>query len=278
MDEPGDVNLDRPIPPESSDFTPRRRRPVALIAVVAVLVLALGGGYLYLRRTPSEPAAPAAVATAPARPAAGAEEEIALPPLDETDPIVRDLVSKLSSHPAVAAWLTTDGLLLNFVVVTTRIANGEAPNAELKALGTVPRFTLRESRDTLYMDPSSYRRYDRYAEAIAELDARGTARLYQMVKPRVVDAYGRLGGRGAEFDPVLERAIVEMLEVPVVEGNIELVPHGTVYAYADERLQRLTAPQKQLLRMGPENVRRIQAKLREIADYLAIPASRLPPA
>jgi hypothetical protein len=38
----------------------------------------------------------------------------------------------------------------------------------------------------------------------------------------------------------------------------------------------MSAAQKQLLRMGPKNVQAIQGKLREIADYLAIPASRLP--
>ena len=36
-------------------------------------------------------------------------------------------------------------------------------------------------------------------------------------------------------------------------------------AYADERLEHLTAAQKQLLRFGPRNVERIQAALRAFA-------------
>ena len=43
------------------------------------------------------------------------------------------------------------------------------------------------------------------------------------------------------------------------------------------QLQELSAAQKQLLRMGPQNVRTVQSKLREIATALGIPASRLPP-
>jgi hypothetical protein len=39
----------------------------------------------------------------------------------------------------------------------------------------------------------------------------------------------------------------------------------------------MSAAQKQFLRMGPQNVRVIQRKLREIAFSLAIPESRLPP-
>ena len=38
----------------------------------------------------------------------------------------------------------------------------------------------------------------------------------------------------------------------------------------------LTGVQKQLLRMGPRNVRIIQSSLREIALALGIPAERLP--
>ncbi len=75
---------------------------------------------------------------------------------------------------------------------------------------------------------------------------------------------------------MLERAIVELLEVPVVDGNVALAPHGTVYAFEDEELQAMTAAQKQLPRMGPQHVRAVQAKLRDIASALGIPESRLP--
>ena len=37
---------------------------------------------------------------------------------------------------------------------------------------------------------------------------------------------------------------------------------------ADPRLENLSTPQKQLLRTGPDNMRRIKAKLREIQDML----------
>jgi hypothetical protein len=278
MHEPADINLDKPGAPDPDDLIPPRSVPIVPIVAAVVLLLALAGGYLYLRRTPSPAPAPAATAT-PSAPVETREpgEQITLPPLDESDPIVRDLVGRLSSYPAVTAWLTTEGLLLNFVAVTSRIARGEIATGELKALGTIPRFRPIEKQGTVRVDPASYQRYNAYVEAVAALDARGTARLYSTLEPRIREAYTRQGGQGADFDPVLERAIVEMLKVPIVEGNVELVPMGVVYGYADERLQALSPAQKQLLRMGPQNVRRVQEKLREIADYLAIPASRLPP-
>ena len=273
----GDVDLDGGVIPDRGVPPPRDRPPTGLIITIVVLLVALVAAYLFLRRAPVE-----SVRQDTAKPTEvpvqhEAEQAIVLPPLDETDALVRHMVEKLSTHPAVAAWLTTNGLLLNFVVVTSRIAGGVTPVAELKAVGPIARVRPRKAGDDLFIDPASYRRYDRYAAAVSSLDARGTARLYTTLKPRITEAHERVAPNGGEFDRVLERAIIEMLEVPVVEGNVELVPHGTVYAFADERLQALTAAQKQLLRMGPQNVRIVQAKLREIASALGIPASRLPP-
>jgi hypothetical protein len=278
-EEPADINLERFGPETPGDAPPPSRRPVALLAIVGVLILGLAGGYVYLRRPRAEPSVPAArqePSKAPPQSQAEAGDQIPLPPLDETDALVRQLVGRLSSHPTVAAWLTTDGLILNFVVVTASIANGDTPVAELKAIGPVPRFRTRSARDILYIDPSSYGRYDRYADAVSALDARGTARLYATLKPRVREGYRRVGGVDENFDPVLERAIIELLKVPVVEGSVELHPKGIVYGFADPSLERLTGAQKQLLRMGPKNVRVVQGKLREIASYLGIPESRLP--
>ena len=277
-DDPADINLDRFTQEHDRSPAPRPRPPAGLAFIALALIVALVAGYFYLRRAPAEPprSAGAKISETRADRKAANENTINLPPLEETDPLIRELVGRLSSHPTVAAWLTTDGLILNFVMVTNAIANGGIRNAELKAIGPVPRFRIKEARDNMYIDPSSYRRYDRYAEAVASIDARGAARLYESLKPRIGDAYRKLDGAGDDFNPVMERAIVELLRVPIIEGEVELEPKGIVFGFADPKLEGLTAAQKQLLRMGPQNVRRIQAKLREIADYLAIPATKLP--
>ena len=278
-DDPLDVDLEKPAAEDQGAIAPRRSKTLVM-GVAAALVLALILGYLYLRSPSRQPAPTAATPSAQPKtaPNTGAEpgEQIPLPPLDETDALVRQLIGQLSAHPTVAAWLTTDGLILNFANVTRQIAGGESPTQELGAIGPVPAFRARTVRGDLFLDPSSYRRYDRYAQAVASLDARGTARLYATLKPRILEAYRRMGQPTADFDPVLERAIAQMLSVPVVQGEAELAPSGIVYAYVDPRLESLTDAQKHLLRMGPENVQTIQAKLREIADYLGIPAARLP--
>jgi hypothetical protein len=73
---------------------------------------------------------------------------------------------------------------------------------------------------------------------------------------------------------------VGLLQAPVVDGDVrvEMGGEGIGYRFADAKLEELTPAQKQLVRMGPRNLRIIQDRLRQFALALGIPASRLPAA
>jgi hypothetical protein len=267
---------------EPASPPPARPTPSRLPLVAGVLAaIALGvGAYVYLRPAGDTAAPPAGVTgtdatVAPATPLGVAVEPIELPPLDQTDTLVRDLVRMLSTHPRVAAWLTTDELIRNFVVVVENIAAGQTPARHLRVLKPAGPFTVLGEPPNVTLDIRSYARYNDIAAAAASVDADGAAKLYSTLKPRIEEAYRELGHAGS-FDRVLETALVRLLEVPAVEGDIALLPKGALYTFNDSRLERLTAAQKQLLRMGPRNVRTIQRTLRDTALALGIPAARLP--
>jgi hypothetical protein len=233
------------------------------------------------RRTSPETAAapPKPVETPePVRPLGGEAAPVALPPLDESDDVVADLVKKLSSHPRVLAWLTTDGLVRNFAVVVLNVADGNAPAAMVRPLQPRGEFRTIERNGELYIDSRSYERYASLADAVDSIDAQGSAALYTIVKPRLEEAHRDLGQLDMPFDWTLEQALVMLLRTPIPDGPLRVEPHGIGYAFADPKLENLTAAQKQLLRMGPDNARRIQAKLGEIALALGIPEERLPAA
>jgi Protein of unknown function (DUF3014) len=259
-----------------------RSRVLRAVIVMGVLAAALGMGYFALRRSapqgPAQTAVKPTVAPSPPAPTLRSEpgEDIVLPPLDQTDSLVRQLVRQLSSHPRLLAWLGTNGLIQNFTVVTVNIATGETPAPHLRRLAPASPFRAIGTAGTLHLDPRSYQRYDTYADAVGGLDARGAARLYATLKPRITEASRELGNPQGDFDPVLERAIVELLRVPIVDGDVALTAKIISYRFADPRLEALSAAQRQFLRMGPRNVRIVQSKLREIAPFLGIPNSRLP--
>jgi DUF3014 family protein len=251
--------------------------------VFAIVVLgALGAAaYFWLGRqaqpTPANVRAQTeqAVAGTPApKPVAEPGDIIDLPPLPQTDAIVRQLVSGLSTHPAAAAWLAGDQLIRGFTVSVQNIAGGRSPSAQLYRLRPVQKFAVRGTGSELSIDPRSYTRYDTYADAVAALDARGAARLYATLKPRIQDAYRELGNPDGDFDQVMARAIDGLLATPVVDGRVALASKSVSYEFADTRLQSLSSAQRQLLRMGPRNVKLIQAKLREIAPLIGVSVSR----
>ena len=64
-------------------------------------------------------------------------------------------------------------------------------------------------------------------------------------------------------------AIDTLLDTPEVKMPVEVYTDSVMYKYADERLESLSSPQKQLLRTGPDNMRRIKAKLRELREALS---------
>ena len=269
--------------PEPHTTPPPVSRPPSLLPWVAAVVVLAGaiGAFLYLRPSGSGGAAGSGLVATESpvepHPPLGVDvEPIELPPLDQTDTLVRDLVRALSSHPRVAAWLATDGLIRNFVVVTHNIAAGRSPSRFLAVLKPAQPFAVAEANGIAVVDVRSYDRYNDIASAVASIDTAGAARLYSTLKPRILDAYAELGEQGA-FDAVLERAMARLLMTPVVEGEMSLVPRGALYQFNDSRIEQLSAAQKHLVRMGPRNMRTIQRKLRDVAQALGVPAERLPP-
>jgi hypothetical protein len=279
--------LDRDLDIETPSYnaygrSPEPRRGWWILIVLLAAVLA-GGAYYFLNRR-AAPASPAKVATpaaapsrqpAPPRALGQSGEAIDLPPLDETDPTVRELVGRLSSEPVVAAWLATTDLVRNVTRVVQAIAEDRGVGGLLGVVRPKRPFAVQTSGRRLVIDPHSYQRYDAIATAVTSLDAQATASLYSTFRPRLNEAYAELGFPNTPFDATLEDALVTLVSTPVPDGPIEVVPSGGTYAFADPRLEALAPAQKQLLRMGPENARAIKAKLREIALALGVPAERL---
>jgi hypothetical protein len=281
MSDLTDLDLHRPPgerPPERSPA-----RPVGVWIVAAALVAAAGAAayFAFIWRPRAAPvtaptSAPSVVVNDNPPALGGTADPITIPPLDASDGVVRTLVQALSESPAVMAWLPTNGLIRNVTVVVTNIAEGATPAKQLRVLRPSSAFRIVERNGTPYVDPRSYDRYSRIADAVASVNPGGAARLFATLKPRIEEAHRELGGLNQSFDRTLERAIVALLETPVVDGPIPLKPKGIGYAYADERLESLSAAQKQLLRMGPRNMRIIQARLREIALALGMRPAQLP--
>jgi len=249
------------------------RRLWPWLLVLAVIAAAAGGWWL-LRDRPEEPAAAPAEASPTPAPEPVAEEPLedpTLPSLDGSDRFVVEAVRRLSSRPELARYLATEGLLRRFVAAVDNVSRGVSPRPNLPEI--IPGGGYRVSVDggAILPDPASYRRYDTLTEVFVSIDTEGAARLYRRLSPLLEEAYRDLGYPEGEFDATLRAAIDHLLATPVPPPVPELVPAGVGgHAYADPRLEALSAAQKHLLRTGPRNQRRIQAKLEDLAGALGL--------
>jgi len=247
----------------------------ALIAAVALLAAGVTGVYLFFRKpAPKVAATPVPSAVVPTAPPA--TPAIELPSLAGSDAFVRDLANGLSTQPAFATWLLSKELVRTFVAVVTNIAEGENPASHVPFLAPKERFRVVEKKGRLLVDPRSYDRFDTLGDVAASLDAAECARVYGLVEPLLEAGYRELGHPEGGFGKPLGKAIDTLLKVPVPEGDLpvrRVVRAVTVYEYVDPHLEELGFGPKALLRTGPRNVPRIQAKLRELASALGLPST-----
>jgi hypothetical protein len=206
--------------------------------------------------------------TLPAPPATLGPETPSLPPLAESDGVVRELTGPVSSHPGLTQWLATDHLVARFVAAVDNVADGDSPRGHVAFLAPRDGFRAVERGERVTLDPASYERYTAVAEVVASLDAAECVALYRRVQPLADAAYRELGRTDRTFDAALRQAIARLLETPVPDGEVALRPRVTTWAFVDRRLEALSPAQKHLLRLGPRNARLVQEKLREIAAAL----------
>lgn len=209
---------------------------------------------------------PAIVVEPEPEPAIEEEPIFTLPLLDDSDQLIRDGVVSLTRHESINAWLASSELIRKFVAFVDNIAHGQVAKESVRSLAPEGAFQVMQiDEKTFEIDPVSYNRYNLFTEVAISIDARRSAEFYHLLRPLVQKAYNELGYNNKLFDDVMFQAIGRLLETPVIEQPIRLVRPVVMYKYEDDKLESLSAAQKQLLRMGPRNTRRLQDKISEVA-------------
>lgn len=189
-------------------------------------------------------------------------------PLDISDTAVKAALETIASSPMLSRLMVNDGLLQRFVVTTTNLADDDmAPNHRLL---TPPdqEFRVYTQADREWIDAASYKRYTPYVDVLESMSNEDLIALYETYQDEIQAKYAEIGDPDQPFTEVLIEAIDTLLDTPEVKMPVEVYTDSVMYKYADERLEGLSDPQKQLLRTGPDNMRRIKAKLRELKDSL----------
>jgi hypothetical protein len=243
-------------------------------------VLLIGGGAAYYYLRDGEPAQgpvveapqPAADIVAPepvavASPAAP-PRTLPLPPLDESDADVLGGLTELFGQQAVMQHLVPQRIVRNIVVTIDNAPRQQMTLNQRPIRPTQGPLVTAGADDALVLSPENYARYDAFVTVARSVDAKTLVALYRGLQPLFQQAYEELGNPSASFNDRLVEVIEHLLATPNVPGEIRLVQPSVYYKYADERLEKLSAGQKVLIRMGPTNAAAIKAKLRDIQAEL----------
>lgn len=196
--------------------------------------------------------------------------------LGESDTVLRGIVRELSGHPQLARLLSLDGLAETFVAAVDNIAEGATPARHLAALAPGDSFSPGTAGEAYVFDEENAQRYDMLTGLALSLSPEDCVELYSTFYPLLAQSYQELGYPDADFHRALTGALRHLLRTPEPDGTVLLVRQVTTYAYADPRLESLSPAQKQLLRTGPDNARRIRQWLTEVEQLLAMAPAEAP--
>ena len=146
-----------------------------------------------------------------------------LPPLDQMDDFLRPLLAALSSRPELAKWLATDDLVGQLAAAIDQASAGGSPARDFKVIAPSSPFVAAGRGGRRTIDPASYRRYDGLVQTVTSIDASNVAKIYKTIRPRLNEAYQRMGNPNGDVDRALQQSIDILLDTPVVKDPIALI-------------------------------------------------------
>ncbi len=282
---------DRISPQEKSSGT----NGLAILAIVAVVALS-AGGYYYLSGNekteepqiiapvvipdpvPAEPLETEAVpepevlvVTPEPEPVAEVEpvpEPEPLPALADSDKYVHQQVTAVADGMEIEPLLIEDNVIRQFVVFVDNLAQGELARKVSPLKSPSTSFTVSDIANKTYINPDSYHRYDLYADFLASLNDEQLGKTFKEATPLLNEAFAELGYSKTSFNERMQQAIEVMLDAPIIEQPIELDGVSVNYQFVDPKLEALPNAQKLMIRMGPENSRKVKSALRKLQKQL----------
>lgn len=201
--------------------------------------------------------------------ATGIEPEKPLPELKDSDAALQESLSRLFDAQRLGELFILEDMINRFVVTVDNLPRAKLPLQNLPTNPPPGKFLVHEkSAGAAEINPENYKRYARYVQFVEDLDTRKIASVYFHFYPLFQEAYRNLGYKSAYFNDRLVDAIDELLAAPEVKDPVQLVQPSVFYKYADPRLESLSAGQKLMIRIGPENAAKLKAKLRELRQAL----------
>ena len=195
-------------------------------------------------------------------------------------PTLDSALANLFGKETLLTLLMTEDFARRVVATVDNLGREKAPARLWPVQPPAGRFTAQRQGDAEVIDAANFVRYARHMDLIEKVDLRQVVALYKRFYPQFQRAYEELGYPGRHFnDRVVE--VIDLLlatqepkepvavRLPVIHGPIQPQRPWLLYEFAEPARQALAAGPQLLLRMGPDNQRRVKARLAELHRLLA---------
>ena len=197
-----------------------------------------------------------------------------LPNLDASDQFIRDRLVLLSEKRDLAVWLTTDDILRRSASYLDGLARGVILSNIFPLSSPEGGFSTHRDEQTIWLNAGNYERYDNTVSVISSLDMDLAAQIFHLTRPLLEGAFSELGYRPRQMDGIILTALDQIMSTPVIFEPIQLSRDSVNFKFFDSKLESLTPLQKQLVRAGPENTRRLQKQAKLLRTALMTPNGR----
>jgi hypothetical protein len=194
-----------------------------------------------------------------------------LPHLDASDSLVREIVLGKNTSEGLSKWLQLDDLIRRSASFMDGLARGLVSEKIFPLGSPEGSFTTHRQDNVIWLNAGNYERYNRIIRILLSVDMKQMARLFHRVRPLLETAFAELGYRPRQMDGIILQTIDNILTTPVIIEPLKLTRDSVVFKFADPELESLMPLQKQLLRAGPENTRRIQQQAKILREALLNP-------
>ena len=238
----------------------------------------------YMNGAPAVAPPPVTQATEPAQPASSppkiehpierVQVEPAPPPqatLDASDPAMREALASLFKGNKLPEAVQPISLIRNIVATIDNLPRSKAAPRLWPVQPMSGAMSTINAGDHLVIAADNSARYAPGIALVEAVDTKRLVAIYVRFYPLFQQAYRELGYPDGYFNDRLVAVIDHLLATPQVNSPIALVQPKVLYQYADPELEALSAGQKAMMRVGPDNAAVLKAKLREIRFRVAGP-------
>lgn len=198
------------------------------------------------------------------------EPEIVTEPevLDISDQAIKQALITTLQLPLLSTLVVNESIIANMVASVVNTANGKLPENVTVLNAPKQKFSVFTQGDNQFITPESFTRYNVYAQTFSDIEVESLLRLLNDYNTEIITQFEQITPPNSDFNDTLAIAINELLDTPTVSLPIAVESDSVMYRFVNPQLESLSPAQKQLVRMGPDNMRIVKRKLRELRDAL----------